>query len=75
MTSDRLQELAEEVIEKEKDGWVAKARLVAMPSGILLPHQYLVLDCVDCGEELELFRLQKGRTRCVECQTISERRR
>jgi len=33
------------------------------------------LTCVDCGDIIPAGRLQLGRVRCVECQSVTERRR
>lgn len=75
MTSERLVEAAEEAVSQEIGSWVAKRRLYAIPSKNLEPHEYVTKVCVDCGEDLELFRKQKGRSRCVGCQETWEKKR
>lgn len=32
-------------------------------------------DCIDCGEPNDQRRLELGKVRCVECQTILEKKR
>lgn len=75
MSPDRLQEFMEEKMEEEKASIVATRRLYAIPSDDLEPKFFIRGDCVDCGEDLDLFRKQKGRIRCVGCQTLLERRK
>ena len=41
-----------------------------MPDG-----SWVIPDCVDCGIDLPLPRLNLGRIRCVGCQTVEERGR
>ena len=73
MTSERLQEASEEAVHQEVNSWVAQRRLYAIPSRDLEPHEYVRSTCVDCDEDLALFRKKKGRTRCVGCQSDFEK--
>lgn len=71
---EHLIESGQLVIEKELNGFIAARREHAIPSKDLKPHEYLATECVDCDEDLEEFRLKKGRTRCVTCQEIFEKK-
>lgn len=75
MSEERLLESSEAQIELERDSFIQKARVYAFPTTNLEPHEYIREDCMDCGEDLELFRKQKGRSRCVGCQQIFELKR
>lgn len=70
-----LIEASERAVQQKLNSVIAGHRELAIPGRDLQPHQYLVRVCVDCGDDLEVFRMQKGRTRCVICQTQSESRR
>ncbi|WCD44175.1 hypothetical protein Lumi_036 [Xylophilus phage Lumi] len=45
-----------------------------IPTKDLEPHEYKTTWCDDCGDDLEEFRMKKGRTLCVICQGKKEKR-
>lgn len=70
-----LIESAQRAVDLEMSKGVAARRKYAIPTKDLQPHEYVTLECAECGADLEEFRLKKGRSRCVDCQEVLERRR
>lgn len=69
---DRANHLAEIANESA----VADARRVAGPEQEQnADGTWPTLECVECGEPIELGRLQLGRVRCFECQNEIEKRK
>ena len=68
-------EAAELAQAQQTDNGIEKARKDAISSEDLAPHQFTRYDCEDCGEDLPLFRMQKGRQKCVSCQANNEKGR
>lgn len=62
----QLAQVANEVNKTSKD---------ALSSDDLAPHEFIHYECVECGEDLCMFRMKKGRSRCVSCQTNIEKGR
>ncbi len=46
----------------------------ALPDEDLAPHQFEWLECVDCEEDLPLYRMRKHLSRCTNCQSDVEKR-
>lgn len=68
-------EAAELCQAQQTENSVNIARKQALSNDNLEAHQYVRYDCEDCGEDLPLFRMQKGRKKCVSCQDNNEKGR
>lgn len=44
----------------------------ALPTKVLLPHEYVRYTCIECEDDLPTFRMQKGLTICAPCLTAQE---
>lgn len=78
---------ANEIAMRDTAGLVAVARAASAPEGVpdgkggvtLQVKQedgsYPVRECVACDDPLPLGRQELGRIRCVDCQTLKEKRR
>ena len=66
-------EMAEALEASQRNWAIAQSSNRAIPSLDLTSEQYKQLNCEDCGEDLEDFRLKKGCVRCTLCQTKRER--
>ena len=70
--SDKTLEMAEKIALAEVEASVAKSRERQCDK-----HEFKKWDkvtCFDCGEDMVQGRLDAGRVRCVDCQTIAERK-
>lgn len=64
-------EMAEKIAQNRRDEKIAEAR------GKVLPEYHEDFDnkhCVECGVLMVAKRLEMGRIRCVECQSVREKR-
>lgn len=65
-------ESAELTQTQQVENSVNIARKQAVSSDNLAAHQYVRYDCKECGDDLPLFRMQKGLTNCTSCQSNIE---
>ena len=68
-------DIASDLEMKYTEQYIAHARKANKPEQVqnpdgTWPEEY----CIDCGEEIPTARLALGRVRCVECQTILEKK-
>lgn len=55
--------------------YVAQARKANKPEQVQNPDgTWPETECIDCGVEIPLPRLELGKVRCVECQSILEKK-
>lgn len=73
-STDQL-DTASRIERMENQENVRRARDLSKPEQVKGEDgNWPILDCVDCGEELIPARLELARIRCVECQTLKEKR-
>lgn len=65
-------EAAELTQTQQTENSVNLARKQALSSDNLAPHQFIRYDCKECGDDLPLFRMQKGLATCTSCQSNIE---
>lgn len=70
---EKYVEMAEALENSQRSYSVANSSAKALPDTDLTPDQYVRTDCEECGDDLPVFRMQKGCHRCTLCQTIFER--
>lgn len=57
------------------DEAIRRQQSLAKPEQVQLPDgSWPVLECLDCGETIPEGRLKHGRVRCIDCQTIKEKK-
>lgn len=66
-------EVAEALENAERNAGIHAASKKALPDKLLEPSEYKTLECIDCGDNLPEFRMQRGCVRCVICQGRLER--
>ena len=64
-------ELADALVESERERSIARSRSQLQPQ---TSDNFDGKNCIDCPSEIPQARIQMGRIRCVECQTMIERR-
>lgn len=75
---ERYMEVAEAMEEAQRARAVEaviKSGVMRSSNDLLEPDQYKATECDDCGNDLETFRMQRGMTTCVYCQTRREKPR
>lgn len=65
-------EMAERLAQQQRDAKIAEVRESVLPE---YHEDFDGKNCVDCGNGVGALRLKMGRIRCVECQTVREKRR
>lgn len=66
---------AADISEEHNQDCIDAARRAAAPEQVRGPDgAWSVVECVDCGEDIEPLRLEAGRVRCFSCQELKERR-
>ena len=71
---ERFLEVAESLTDKMRDDAIWESSKRALPNKLLTEAEYLSEDCSECGDDLPTYRKQRGRLKCVACQTLEERR-
>lgn len=67
---------ASEFTQAQTDGALEAVRYAARPEQVMCQDgTWPQTDCEECGEEIPLARLKLGKIRCIDCQTVRERRK
>jgi len=60
-------EMASKQEEEERNFKLREVSMKAFPDKLLGCGQYKTFVCLECGEDLPEFRMQRGLTECVPC--------
>jgi RNA polymerase-binding transcription factor DksA len=67
---------ASDLAQVQRDeAWKAHQRIVKPEQTQNADGSWPITLCVDCGSPIEPARLNMARVRCLECQTVLEKRR
>lgn len=73
--NDAFIEQAEAVAEAEREAALSNVRKALRPEQVQNPDgSWPHPECVDCGEDIPLRRLDLGKIRCIFCQNVKEGR-
>lgn len=70
--NDKTLEMAERLVSAQVDEQVAKARVLQKDLGKFASWDGET--CFDCGCDIPAKRIEMGRVRCVDCQTVAEKK-
>lgn len=78
---ERFFEHAAQLEQQERERGIKAAQLAATPehsrrlaNGKLMFPDFDHLHCIDCDEEIHAARLALGKVRCIQCQSLLERK-